>query len=73
MGRSKATVTVLAQNSMVLAQKQTYTSMEQKTETINIRTQLQTIYDRRGNNIQWRKDTVFNTFLGNLDSYMYKQ
>ena len=36
-------------------------------------TQPQTIYDRRGNNIQWRKDTAFNMFLGNLDSYMYKQ
>lgn len=59
MGLSKATV-------MVLSQKQTCTSMEQNTETINTCTQLQTIYDRRGNNIQWRKDTVFNRFLGNL-------
>ena len=66
MGLSKATVMVSAQNSMVLSQRQTYTSMEQNTETINICTQLQTIYNRRGNNIQWRKDTVFNMFLGNL-------
>ena len=45
------------QNSMVLAQKQTYWLMEQNKEPRNKPTHLQSlIFDKRGKNIQWEKD-----------------
>ena len=49
------------QNSMVLAQKQTYRSMEQDRKPRNKPTHLWSINLRqRGKNIQWRKDSLFN-------------
>ena len=42
-------------NSMVLSQKQTYSSMEKNKELINPSTYSQLILDRWGKNIQWRK------------------
>ena len=48
------------QNSMVLAQKQTYGSMEQNKEPRNKPTYLQSInFDKRGKNIKWKKDSLF--------------
>ena len=48
------------QNSTVLAQKQTYRSMEQKREPRNKPTQLWSlIYNKGGKNTQWRKDSSF--------------
>ena len=49
------------QNSMILAQKQTYSSMEQNREQeIRPNTYGQFIYNKRGKNIQWRKDSLFS-------------
>ena len=46
---------------MVLAQKQTYRAMEQNREPeMNPCTYGQLIYNKASNNIQWRKDTLFN-------------
>ena len=46
---------------MILAQKQTYSSMEQNREQeIRPNTYGQFIYNKRGKNIQWRKDSLFS-------------
>ena len=49
------------QNGMVLAQKQTYRSMEpNRVPEINPYTYGQLIFDKDGKNIQLRKDSLFN-------------
>ena len=49
------------QNSMVLAQKQTHGLMEQERKPRSKPTHYgQTISDKIGMNIQWRKDSLFN-------------
>ena len=46
---------------MVLAQKQTYRSVEQDTESSNNSyTYSQSIYGKGGKNIQWGKGSLFN-------------
>ena len=50
---------------MVLAQKQTYESMEQnKSPEISQHTFGQFILDKGGKNIQWRKDSLFSSGVG---------
>ena len=50
------------QNSMVLAQKQIYRSMEWTREPreINPHTYGQLIFDKGAKNLQWRKDSLFS-------------
>ena len=48
------------QNGMVWTQKQTYRSMEQDTKPRNKSTHLRSINDKRGKNMQWKKDSLFN-------------
>ena len=43
------------QNSMIMAQKQIYTSMEQNSPEINPHTWGQLVYNKGDKNIQWRK------------------
>ena len=48
------------QNSMVLAQKQKYRSMQQDRKPKNKVTHLWLIYEKGGKNIQWRNDSHFS-------------
>ena len=48
------------QDNVVLAQKQKVRSVEQERKPLNPCTHGQLIYDKRGKNIQWRKDCRFN-------------
>ena len=48
------------QNSMVLTQKRTHRSIEQRAQNLCMYGQL--IYDKGGKNIQWRKDNLFNNW-----------
>ena len=49
-------------------------SVEQKREPRNKFMYLQSIFDKRGKNIQWNKDSFFNKWCWEkLDSHIYKK
>ena len=48
------------QDSMVLAQRQKYKSMEQNSPEMNPCTSEHLIFDKGGKNMQWRKDNLLN-------------
>ena len=58
---------------MVVAQKQTYRSVEQNKEPRNKPTHLWTVFDKRGKNIQWRKDSLFNKWCWENWTATYKR
>ena len=58
------------QNSVVLAQKQTYGSMEQNREPRIKPTPLQSIFDKGGKNITREKKSLQHVVLGKLNSRM---
>ena len=54
------------QNSIILAQKQTYGPIEQNREHRNKPRHLQSIFDKGGKDIQWGKDSLFGIQIWSL-------